>query len=319
MIMRSIRRILVAVKDPEAMTHPLLAKAGQLAQALGARLELFHAISPWPYPGDYGIPRVQLREIERKTRAVILVQLEKIAARLRRRRIAVTVAGEWDHPVYEAIIRRARHIKADLIVAGLRTSDHSIAGLLHLTDWELLRLAPMPVLLIKTPGSYRHPVVVAAVDPAHANSKPVRLDELILSASATLTRALHGTLHALHAYVPFPLVPKPHLPLSQATLERLKADVATAARSRFERVLRTTKIRERNRHLVGRHPIDAIERTAAEIHSSIVVMGALSRSGFRGLFIGNTAEAVLDNLNCDVLVVKPAHFVSDVPQRRRVV
>src|SRR5581483_3753286 len=201
--MRSIGQILVAVNDPETVTSPALIKAGQLARALGARLELFHAIPPWPFPGDYGVPRVALQEIERKAHALILTQLEKIAAQLRRRRIHVTVAVEWDRPAYEAIIRRAQHIKADLIVAGQHTGDHTLAGLLRLTDWGLLRLAPMPVLLIKTPGGYRHPVVMAAIDPAHANSKPAQLDERILAASSTLARALRGTLHALHAYVPF--------------------------------------------------------------------------------------------------------------------
>jgi universal stress protein E len=37
-------------------------------------------------------------------------------------------------------------------------------------------------------------------------------------------------------------------------------------------------------------------------------MGAVSRSGLKGLFIGNTAERVLDSLTCDVLVVKPTDF-----------
>lgn len=313
--MRSFRQLLVAVQDLET-TSPALVKAGQLARALGARLELFHAISPWPYPGDYAVPRVELLEVERKARALILTRLETIAAKLRPR-IDVTAAAEWDRPPYEAIIRRAQHIKADLIVAGRHIGDHSIAGLLRLTDWELLRLAPVPVLLVKAPGRYRHPVVMAAVDPAHANSKPARLDERILIASSTLTRALRGTLHALHAYLPFPLIEKPHLPLSQATLERLKVEIAATASHDFDRVLRTTKIPKAHRHLVGRHPIDAIEQTAADIHSSIVVMGAISRAGFKQLFIGNTAEAVLDNLNCDVLIVKPAHFLSGVPSRRR--
>jgi Universal stress protein family len=36
-----------------------------------------------------------------------------------------------------------------------------------------------------------------------------------------------------------------------------------------------------------------------------VVMGAVSRSGLKGLFIGNTAERILDELSCDILLVKP--------------
>ena len=37
-----------------------------------------------------------------------------------------------------------------------------------------------------------------------------------------------------------------------------------------------------------------------------LVMGAVSRSALKRLFIGNTAERVLDSVNCDVVVVKPA-------------
>jgi universal stress protein E len=34
-------------------------------------------------------------------------------------------------------------------------------------------------------------------------------------------------------------------------------------------------------------------------------MGAVSRTGLKRIFIGNTAEHVLDSLRCDVMVVKP--------------
>jgi len=54
-----------------------------------------------------------------------------------------------------------------------------------------------------------------------------------------------------------------------------------------------------------------IRRTRARV----VVMGAVSRSGLKRLFIGNTAERVLDRLPCDVLIVKPRGFRSPVPPR----
>jgi universal stress protein E len=47
------------------------------------------------------------------------------------------------------------------------------------------------------------------------------------------------------------------------------------------------------------------------------VMGAISRSGLKRVFIGNTAEQLLDRLPCDLLIVKPAEFVSRVPITRR--
>ena len=46
-------------------------------------------------------------------------------------------------------------------------------------------------------------------------------------------------------------------------------------------------------------------------------MGALPRSGLKGLLIGNTAERVLDRLPSDLLVIKSKGFRGKVPRRRR--
>jgi universal stress protein E len=39
-----------------------------------------------------------------------------------------------------------------------------------------------------------------------------------------------------------------------------------------------------------------------------MVMGAVSRSGLDRIFLGSTAERVLDRLPCDLLIVKPKGF-----------
>ena len=46
-------------------------------------------------------------------------------------------------------------------------------------------------------------------------------------------------------------------------------------------------------------------------------MGAVSRSGLQRVVIGNTAERILGDLPCDVLVVKPARFVTRVSRTSR--
>jgi nucleotide-binding universal stress UspA family protein len=56
--------------------------------------------------------------------------------------------------------------------------------------------------------------------------------------------------------------------------------------------------------LIGKRPIEAIAEVARDTGSAIVVMGAISRSGMKRVFIGNTAELILDAIGCDVLVVK---------------
>jgi universal stress protein E len=59
--------------------------------------------------------------------------------------------------------------------------------------------------------------------------------------------------------------------------------------------------------------VDLLSEEAERVRADIVVMGAVARSRLKRLFIGSTAERVLDHLPCDVLIVKPADFTSDLP------
>jgi universal stress protein E len=315
--MRRIRRILLAVKDPAAKELAALGKAAQLARALDAELVLFNAIAAPLYLESEIVGIRGLRDIERRAQDTCRAQLEAHARRLRRFGIRVSALVEWDYPAYEAVVRAASRTGADLIVAERHAGRHIAAGLLHLTDWELLRLAPMPVLLVKRPGLYRRPLVLAAVDPDHSYAKPVRLDREILKTGAVLADALHGTLHAVHAYPPLPLTAYTRGALSEDIVADMQRRSARAAAEKLARLVRPLAIPESRRHLIARHPSDAIEQAAAQTRSAMVVMGALARSGLKRLLIGNTAERVLDHLPCDLLVVKPLGFRPRVARRRR--
>jgi universal stress protein E len=49
---------------------------------------------------------------------------------------------------------------------------------------------------------------------------------------------------------------------------------------------------------------DALVELTEKLRVDVVVMGAISRSGLGRLFVGSTAEDVLDKLSCDLLIVK---------------
>ncbi len=44
----------------------------------------------------------------------------------------------------------------------------------------------------------------------------------------------------------------------------------------------------------------------------LLVMGTVCRTGVPGFLIGNTAESVLQQVDCSVLAVKPEGFVTPV-------
>src|SRR5579863_9436597 len=156
--MMSIRRILVAIKDLHSGSRAVVRKAAQIAAACDARLELYHCLAE-PVPLDMGPATVPggTERLEVDLRARALARLERIAAGISSYGVRVSVEAGWDSPAYEGIVRRALKTRADLIVASIHAGAHVLPSLLRLTDWELVRQSPVPLLLIKNARPYRRP------------------------------------------------------------------------------------------------------------------------------------------------------------------
>jgi universal stress protein E len=317
--MQPIRRILVAVKDPAARALPAVNKAAQIAKGLNAQLTLFHDIATPLYAEALQGRALDLQSWQREVQTVRRKQLEKLAARIRKHGIGVDVAADWDFPPYEAIIRKARRISADLVVVESHhgTGRHPARWLLAYTDWELLRLCPLPVLLVKNRKLYHRPRVLAAIDPSHAFAKSSNLDRQILRAGAQLVHALRGELHALHAFqLTLPLVPAmPDGAMLDVAVGR--EELEQQARRKLERAVDGFDVKRSHCHLVAGRPSDALPRAAKQERAAILAMGVVSRSGLKRFFIGNTAESVMDAVASDILVVKSPDFDSRVPRNGR--
>jgi universal stress protein E len=293
------RRILVAVRDPSAVSSVMLDKAATIARANGARVELFNAV---------GLERFT----ERAQR-----QLARLAASRRFAKLKVSCHVQVDFPPHEAIIRRAMAQRCDLVLGHVQPHALGARLLLTNTDWELIRHCPVHVLLVKTRAKYNRPAVLAAVDPFHSHAKPASLDMRILETANDLARALRGEAHLFHAYVPTAIV------VPTAGGQPLAVDVSPELMQIEERRIRTfiDGLGERaalpgsRRHLIVGDVPSALQSTIRATRARIVVMGAISRYGIRRWLIGSTAERVLDRLSADVLIVKPNGFRSGVPRR----
>jgi universal stress protein E len=216
--------------------------------------------------------------------------------------------------------RRAVRTKADLIVAQRHAGRHVAPWFLRYTDWELLRQSPVPVLLIKTTRQYESARVLAAIDPGHAFAKTARLDDAILRQGARVATASRGQLHVVHTYVPTLVDMSPVEINAPDATAQITAHAARFAQAGFEKALRAArlgKLAPERRHLLVGHAVDAIPALARKLRCDLVVMGAVSRSGLKRLAVGNTAEQLLDDLPCDLLIVKPPAFASSIPKHVR--
>ena len=298
-----VRRLLIAVADGSA--RKVVDRAAQILGSSKAYIELFSVVRP-PSP-MLGMTRIDDTQITRSLVEARRHQLEKLARNLRDNDIAVTCTVAVNASVIDAIVRRAKRTKADLV--AIEAHHHSLLARLFLSqhDYDLLRHSPVPLLIVK--GSKIKPAapILAALDPWHSIRKPQALDSTIVSAGRGLAKALGTTLHTVHAYSPLmgfaadatfaPMA----IPISVPEEKQYAADI----RRNFAKVSAKYRIDKRRSHLRMGDPAFILPALAKSLKAQLLVMGAISRSAIGRLLIGSTAERVLDALPCDILIVKP--------------
>jgi universal stress protein E len=293
------KSIVVVVTRPFAREQVAAAKAAAIARRCGARVVLFNSFMI-PQP----VNDVPMDSREQIIESAIRQRRERLA------KIAVDVGlpgatecvVRWDFPIYASIVRYVQESEPDLLIADSHREGRLARMVLANTDWELIRQCPCPLWFVRSPELARAPRLLVAVDPRHTHAKPARLDDRLLQAARGMTRQLGGSFSLAHAYEAW----------SPKSLE-LGANAAEAVgrlAKRHRVVAADCSVREGSASAV-------LPAEATRQHADVLVMGAVSRSLLERPVIGNTAERVIDQVDCDVFVVKPAGFKSQVSVAKR--
>ena len=315
--MQRLDRIL-AVLDPTTEAQPALAKAATVARRCGATLELFICDFDPSLSGQPFFDTDKLRQLREEFVSERLEYLEETAEELRTEGLAVETHVHWDNPIYRGIVRRVEESSPDLVVKDTHYHSTLRRTLFTNTDWNLIRTCPAPLLLAK-PGDWPDsPRVLAALDPGHLGDKPAALDHDILEWAELLAGRMGGEVHAVHAFFPAALLAAmttlAGMPLASGVTA---AEIVESERKRIAGVLAgivgSHEVPLARVHLEQGAAAEVLPRVAESLGAALVVMGAVSRSRLQEVFLGSTAERVLDRLGCDVLVVKPGDFTAKLP------
>ena len=159
-------RILLAVRDVEALSPAVLRKAAQLARSARSKLEVYHAIAepvvlmpPRTAPANANYDQV-LQAAARKSQA----RLEKAVARARLRGVRVHCRAHWIS-AFEAVVRQGqgdtcRTWSLRLFGAMRRPARFFLRNV----DWELIPALPGAAPLLKSSRPYKRSAVMVAVD-----------------------------------------------------------------------------------------------------------------------------------------------------------
>jgi nucleotide-binding universal stress UspA family protein len=281
-----LKRILVAIK-PWQRGLPLAANhARQLAKHANAELLVVGTV--FDAAAAAAIERAEPAALGARARALAAarVDLERLAFCLRDWGANVTTRVVWGAPAYEAILAAAREWRADLVVVGAHEQE-TLHGRLTDTDWQLMRRATHPLLLVKSWSFAGYRTVIAAVDALHSHDDAYGSDRAVLDAGHSIACACGSTLRAVCAY---------------AGAEAFALTSAVHA-SAVAELAQEFGIAATQMDLVAATAPDAIVDTVANRSAELVVVGTPPRRGALGAALGSTAELVVTAVACDVLLV----------------
>jgi len=315
--MEKIAKIL-SVIDPTADTQPAMYRAAWLAKQAGAELELLVCYYNEYLSGDRLFDSPSLEKARSEVIGNQEKHLEQLAEPIRESGVVVTTTAQWDHPLYEGIVRHAVANGADIVFKDTHHHSAVTRALLTNTDWNLIRTCPKPLWLVKPHDVAEVPVFVAAIDPMNQHDKPAALDDEILQLSKLLGESVGGAVHAFHSYDPRIAVAtataNAYIPVS-LPFDEIEQQMHEDHEKRFNEITSFHGLKNENAHLVAGLTHEELPAIANNLNADVVVMGAVARNRWKRLFIGATAERTLEHLPCDLLIVKPDWFQTPVEKK----
>ncbi|MCY1081225.1 universal stress protein [Archangium lansingense] len=291
-----IRSVLIPV-DLSPNSERVVERAALLPFTKTARVSLLHVV-----------PKLLPRGARQRAESDARKALEDIRRRLARelpRTAELTTVVKTGTPTVE-IARRARSVKAELLVMG-RVGRRALRELfIGSTAERVIRQAGLPVLVVRLPARSPYQRPLFALDDDLAAQE-------ILAFGFQMIPAPRPPLALVHAYDP-PIHGLIYPSLSQEESKEHRRHYQKQAVHRIASMMSLAQLSGRVpgleevswRHYVRYgSPRTVIPKTVTQRRADLLVLGTHGRSGVAHAMLGTVAGDVLREVPCDVLVVPP--------------
>lgn len=310
---QTVLAVVPAAAEPSAVQPtPAVRRALELARASGATLHL--CLFEYDTSVDLTLSRMG-PEVAARVRHDIMHEqqagLQRLAADLAWNGGSIECEAVWAPDPAQAILAKALSIDAQLVVKDAHHESALRRVLYTPLDWKLLRLLPCGLMLVGQHAQARPRRVAAAID---VQAEPEGVDGLnrrVLDAALQVSEYLDARLDLVSV---LPVLP----PLRHSSWPSMKAmymEAQTEHYDAFSRFAQAHSIPADRRHRLAGIPVEELRRFVDENHIDLLVVGSVYRRGWEKFLLGSTAEGLAQEIDADLLLVKPADFIEVLDSR----
>ena len=268
------------VLDPTVMEQASLEWAEQVALAFKKHRGLEAALHVYCCINDTSVaavPRDDDETSRQDTEVRVSAWMDRLVGHSRGLGLEAKTEVEWNPDWRSAIGKAATRTNAILVVKNMTQHSRFVRLVRETSDWQLLRDAACPVLLVKTGRPYRIDKVLVAIKHSPDDEIYEAANDRILDTAKAMAHDLGAPLHAVTCYE------HSEYPDRQKFADRCGLD------------------RNQVRAISGA-PEKIIAGAADELGADLLIIARVARPESTGL-LGDTAQKVIDEIANEVLVL----------------
>lgn len=317
--MHSIQTILFVSQENSIEEQELFSWTLQLAKQHQAHLRVLR-ILPEISPGLAAwLNNAEPNALMEQQKQIQLVQLQSLQQQAQEAAVNFTVEVVFGKFFYK-VIQQVLKIHADLVVKLVdNSSERNGLSLFGSHDMHLLRKCPCALLLHKPQRKLPFVKIIASIDVDIENEQPLEEDCLntrIMDWAVKLHQPQSAPLEVVHAWQSEAenLVSHWNTDWSEKDLFLFNEREYLYHKNALEREVQVYRLSglKLQTYLPKGEPEIAIAQLLKNHGNDLLVMGTIARTGISGMIIGNTAENIIEQIDCSVLAVKPKGFESPI-------
>lgn len=290
-----------------------LARAARLASANSAKLTLFAAVDAETYQFNdqearSAVEAINETYIEERREELESLRQEAISEHPQLTVDVAVQAGTMALSVIMAVLVNHH----DIVVKAAQESRGRWARLFGSGDRKLMRKCPCPVWIVKPSQDTNFRKILAAVDIDPTEPDTESMARRIMALATSLATDEGSELHVVHVWRLAAEMALRGRSIDTTDVDEIVRGIEAAHQTELDRLLGAYPYDKRTVHLIKGQAEEVILDLAESLEADLVVIGTVGRAGVPGLLIGNTAEEVLNAVDCSVLTLKPDGFETPI-------
>ncbi len=187
---------------------------------------------------------------------------------------------------YEAVFKRIAHDRRRSFERG---------------DRHLIRDCAMPVVYVKKRKWPPRGTMIACIDLEHTRGEYRKVNQRVLEEAKFMADLIEGSVQCVYAYPVSTVL----MELDIVSKDEYEINAKRKYLPKLESLVKSTApgVTEFSCNVLPGQAEKEIPRLADKVKANMVILARHQRPGVIQGFIGSTAEKMLDNINCDILVI----------------